>query len=207
MHVGILKLDHIVVAGVTLDDASQAVESALGVSLQQGGRHSRFGTHNRLLGLAGGIYLEVIAIDPAAPAPSCSRWFDLDSFTGLARPVNWVCRTKRLETVLSAFPLAGEAVALARGDLNWLMAVPRDGRLPLDNLFPGVIEWQSRCHPSMRLENRGVRLRWLIVGHSRAKELQATLSPYFLDSRVVFETSVDGLRMEVDTPRGLKVFP
>ena len=34
------------------------------------------GTHNRVLGMAGGMYLEVIAIDPDAAARP--RWFGLD---------------------------------------------------------------------------------------------------------------------------------
>ena len=36
------------------------------------------GTHNRVLGMAGGMYLEVIAIDPDAAAPERPRWFGLD---------------------------------------------------------------------------------------------------------------------------------
>jgi hypothetical protein len=37
------------------------------------------GTHNRLLKLGAGRFLEVIAIDPEAPAPGRRRWFDLDA--------------------------------------------------------------------------------------------------------------------------------
>jgi hypothetical protein len=36
------------------------------------------GTHNRVMGLYGGLYLEVIAIDPSAAAPDRPRWFGLD---------------------------------------------------------------------------------------------------------------------------------
>jgi len=41
----------------------------LGVPFQPGGRHDVFGTHNALLGLADGLYIEAIAIaiDPDAP--------------------------------------------------------------------------------------------------------------------------------------------
>jgi hypothetical protein len=40
------------------------VEDRLGVSLEAGGRHSAFATHNRLLSLGPDCYLEVIAVDP-----------------------------------------------------------------------------------------------------------------------------------------------
>ena len=71
-----MELDHIAVAGACLEAAAAHVEEALGVALQSGGEHQRFGTHNRLLGLADGLYLEAIAIDPCAPDPDRPRWFD-----------------------------------------------------------------------------------------------------------------------------------
>lgn len=71
-----LTLDHIAMVGETLEEAAHAVETALGVAMQTGGQHARFATHNRLLGLADGLYLEAIAIDPGAPQPACPRWFD-----------------------------------------------------------------------------------------------------------------------------------
>lgn len=80
-----LELDHLAVAAETLEDGREAVETALGVRLQPGGQHPHFGTHNMLLGLEDGLYLEVISIDPAAPKPGYARWFDLDRFEGFAR--------------------------------------------------------------------------------------------------------------------------
>ena len=124
-------MDHIAVAATTLEEGREAVEDALGVVLQSGGQHEHYGTHNLLLGLEDGLYLEVIAIDPDAPVPTYPRWFDLDRFEGRARPHIWICRTNDLASAVSRFPEAGLPVSLERGDLRWQMAVPSTGILPL----------------------------------------------------------------------------
>jgi hypothetical protein len=69
-----LELDHLVVAARTLDEGARFVADALGVEPVAGGAHPAMGTHNRLVGLWGGAYLEVISIDPQAPtqAPGAS---------------------------------------------------------------------------------------------------------------------------------------
>ena len=67
-----LRFDHIAISAQTLEDGVAAVEAALGVKMAGGGQHPHMATHNRLLGL-GDLYLEVIAIDPAAPAPAWPR--------------------------------------------------------------------------------------------------------------------------------------
>ncbi len=201
-----LELDHIAVAGATLAEATEAVEAALGVSLQVGGEHDVFFTHNTLLGLEDGLYLEAIAINPAAPAPDCPRWFDLDRFSGPPRLTNWICRT---DDLLAVLPHLAEGVgtpfSLQRGDLRWKMAVPADGVLPFDNLHPAVIEWGTDLHPANMLTQAGCRLRRLIVAHPLARELKAVLDPLLSDNRVVIETGPAlTLMAEIDTPHGLR---
>ncbi|KZZ67236.1 VOC family protein, partial [Sulfitobacter sp. HI0129] len=137
-----LSLDHLAVAGEDLAAARAHAETALDVILQPGGRHDVFGTHNRLLGLADGLYLEAIAADPDAPAPDRARWFDLDRFSGPARLTNWICRCDDLDAALARLPDGfGRPVDLQRGDLRWRMSVPEEGRLPFDNLAPALIQW------------------------------------------------------------------
>lgn len=200
-----LALDHLAVAAETLEEGTEAVEAALGVTLQPGGQHAHFGTHNRLLGLADGLYLEVIAIDPDAPAPEYPRWFDLDRFAGRPRPQVWICRTDDLDGFVAAHPGAGQAVALARGDLRWRMAVPETGVLPYDNAFPAVIEWQGEAHPAARLAASGCALRRLVVAHPEAAALGRELADGLSDARVVLEPGAPALRAEIDTPNGLRV--
>ena len=202
-----LELDHIAVAGATLAEATEAVETALGVPLQKGGEHDVFFTHNTLLGLEDGLYLEAIAINPDAPTPDRPRWFDLDRFSGPARLTNWVCRTGHLEAVLSQLPDGvGAPVSLQRGDLRWQMAVPADGVLPFDNIHPAVIEWGTDLHPANVLKPSGCRLRRLIVIHPRGNDLSEVLTPLIGDSRVVVEQgATPGLMAEIETPHGLRV--
>ena len=183
------------------------VEAALGVPMQAGGKHALFGTHNLLMGLAEGLYLEVIAIDPEAEAPGRARWFDLDNFEGAARLGNWICRTDDLGGVLAALPDgAGEAVALSRGDLRWQMAVPKAGRLPFDECQPALIEWQGALHPAMMLVEQPVRLLELVVVHPEVEALRAQVAPMLADARVRFEAGArPGLRAEFETPLGRRV--
>lgn len=201
-----MQLDHIAVAGATLAEATDAVETALGVQLQPGGEHAYFGTHNNLLGLTDGLYIEAIAIDPAAPAPTRPRWFDLDRFKGSTRITNWICQTDDLTGTLDQIAAdAGVPVALQRGDLRWQMAVCDDGRLPFDNMHPALIMWQSPAHPSALLASSGCILRRLVVAHPDAAALQAGLVPPLDDARVVFEPGPAALMAEFDTPHGRRV--
>jgi len=197
-----MELDHFAIAANTLAEATAHVEEALGVPLQPGGEHAVFGTHNRLLGLADGLYLEAIAIDPEATPERQPRWFDLDRFDGAARITNWICRSGDLDSTLAALPVdAGAPVSLTRGDLSWQMAVPKSGILPYDNIFPALIQWQGP-HPAPRLTQQGCSLRRLVVSHPEAQAL-AELLPLD-DARVVFETGPAALRAEIDTPHGLR---
>ena len=198
-----MELDHLAMAGESLEAATDYVEEALGVPLQPGGQHALFGTHNRLLGLADGLYLEAIAVDPTAEPQRRPRWFDLDRFRGSPRIGNWICRCVDLEAELQDLPQgAGQPLALARGDLRWQMAVPEDGILPYDNMFPALIEWQSP-HPAARLIQQGCRLRHLVVTHPEAKALREVLN--LNDDRLSFETGVAGFEAEFDTPHGRRV--
>ena len=197
-----MELDHFAIAANTLAEATAHVEEALGVPLQPGGEHAVFGTHNRLLGLADGLYLEAIAIDPEATPERQPRWFDLDRFDGAARIANWICRSSGLASTLAALPVdAGAPVSLTRGDLSWQMAVPKSGILPYDNIFPALIQWQGP-HPAPRLTQQGCSLRRLVVSHPEAQAL-AELLPLG-DARVVFEPGPAALRAEIDTPHGLR---
>ncbi|WP_397542349.1 VOC family protein [Roseovarius salis] len=200
-----LELDHLAVAAETLEAGRAAVEDTLGVGLQPGGRHTHFGTHNLLLGLEEGLYLEVIAIDPGAPAPGYPRWFDLDRFAGRPRPRAWICRTDDLDAFVGAQPEAGRPVALKRGDLRWRMAVPDTGILPRDNAYPAVIQWEAGGHPADRLSASGCRLERLVVAHPDARALAARLAPVLRDTRVAFETGKRALRAEIATPHGQRV--
>lgn len=199
-----LTLDHIAIAATSLDEGSALVEATLEVPLAPGGEHPLMGTHNRLLSLGSDAYLEVIAINPAAPAPPHTRWFDLDRFAGAPRVRNWIARSDNLATALAAAPAgSGEPLALSRGDLAWTMAVPPDGRLPFDGCFPALIQWQGSAHPAPRLPDRGVRLTGLHLLHPQAGALRAALATLIDDSRLHVETADHpAIRAVFSTPLG-----
>lgn len=184
-----LKLDHIAILGETLEVGMAFVEGRIGVPLHPGGKHEHFATHNALMGLGDGLYIEVIANDPAALPPATPRWFGLDRFAGPPRLNKWICNVPDMAAALEALPMAGRPVALSRGSLRWVMAVPEDGQLPFDGLFPALIEWQSPVPPGTALPDTGWHLDALNVQHPQAAELSDLLSPYLQDRRVTFDTA------------------
>ncbi|MCK0148840.1 VOC family protein [Marivita sp. S6314] len=198
-------LDHIAVAGETLADAVTHSETALGIDLGPGGQHTHYATHNRLLGLADGLYFEAIATDPAQPKPAYPRWFGLDRFQGAARLDKWILRCEDISAALKAFPDLGEPVHLSRGDVRWTMIVPDDGCLPFDGLFPAIIQWHTSNPPGKSLPPTDLRLTSLVVTHREAALLADRLSPYFTDARVRFQPGTPpGLRAEFETSGGLR---
>lgn len=202
-----LTLDHLAVSAATLEEGVAAVEAQLGVALAPGGAHRAMATHNRLLALAPGLYLEVIAIDPAAARPDRPRWFDLDRFSGPPRLTNWVARCEDLAAALDrAPPGSGTAMDLARGELRWQMAVPEDGRLPFDGLFPALIAWQGRLHPATLLPESGCRLVGLELYHPQADALRHALEGLLDDPLVaVHPGDAVAMRALIDTPGGRRV--
>lgn len=142
-----MQLDHLAVAAMTLEEAAAHVETALGLPMQPGGAHPQFGTHNRLMGLGEGLYLEAIAINPEAPAPDRARWFDLDRLSGVPHLRNWIVRVDDLDAAVARHPEAGTPLALARGDLRWRMAVPGGACCPSTTAFRRSSNGRGRRTP------------------------------------------------------------
>ena len=201
-----LVLDHMAVAANSLAEGVAAVEQALGVELSGGGEHPLMGTHNRLLGL-GDVYLEVIAINPDSPSPDHPRWFDLDTFKGAPRLTNWIARCDNLDAAIAASPAGvGVPVALTRADLRWRMAVPENGKLPFDNAYPALIQWEGAAHPASRLPDAGCRLRSLEISHPRATALELALDGLVSDERVtISQGDKPAYQAEIATPHGIRV--
>ena len=180
--------DHLVLVAHDLDRGAVWLEQQLGVSLTAGGKHSRMGTHNRLLGLGENFYLELIAIDPQAPPPGRPRWFGLDHAdlpAGRPRLIHWVARSEDIErdATASSEPL-GEILPMERGDYRWRITVPPDGQLPGDGLVPTLIQWDVPFHPASRLPDCGCRLMKLEGFHPQPAHIRAALESLGLGSRL-----------------------
>ncbi|GGC63274.1 VOC family protein [Undibacterium terreum] len=173
------QLDHIAITATSLEAGADLVHEALGVRPLPGGEHPRMGTHNLLLRLGESVYLEVIAINPAASSSiGRPRWFGLDSLAldAASRLATWIARTDDIQASLAACsePL-GKVEPMSRGALNWQITVPEDGSLSLGGLAPALIQWEPGAHPASRMPDLGLSLTKLKFFHSEPERVTAML--------------------------------
>jgi hypothetical protein len=212
-----LALDHLVVAARTLEEGAAWLEARLGVAPVAGGRHASMGTHNRLLSLGPDAYLEIIAIDPEAPASGRPRWFSLDDPSMRSRLAkgpglaHWVVRTDDLAAARASLgERVGEVLELERGAYRWRIGVPADGSLLEGGAFPTLIEWQGDRHPAGALPDAGCRLEWLAIRSPRAELVEAELGVLGLahDARLRFaRDNGTGLSAVLRGPMGMVILP
>lgn len=212
-----LALDHLVVAARTLEEGAAWLEARLGVAPVAGGRHASMGTHNRILSLGPESYLEILAIDPEAPAPARPRWFGLDTPALRARIerapglAHWVVRTDDIDRDREAFPgRVGEILLLERGDYRWRIGVPADGSLPGGGAFPTLIQWLGGRHPAAALPDAGCRLDWLAVRSPDAEAIEGDLDALGLRKGPGLRFARDagtGLSAVLRGPLGMVILP
>ena len=203
--------DHLVLATRDLDAGAAWLERHLGATLAAGGRHARMGTHNRLLKLGAGFYLELIAIDPQVPPPARPRWFGLDHLelpVDRPRLIHWVARSDDIaRDVVACGEGATEILDMERGDYRWRISVPRDGSLPGDGLLPTLIQWDVALHPADRLPDAGCRLMKLEAFHPRPQGIRDRLTALGLATNLDLHACDAGetaqLVAYVRCPRGL----
>jgi hypothetical protein len=203
--------DHLVVTAPTLAAGIAYIERTLGVTPLAGGEHVRLGTHNALLKLGHGFYLEVIAINPAAPqAVSRARWFGLDQLSADRPPrlASWVVRTDDIGAAQAAVKVAlGPIEEMQRGTLQWQITIPVDGRLVLDGLMPSLIQWHSSSHPTDNMPDLGCTLTSLEGFHPQARLISQQLQAIGLQSQVTMHVPAAGqmphLLALIQTPSGL----
>ncbi len=169
-----LTLDHLSIIAPSLQEGVEHVRECLGIDMPFGRAHPDMGTHNHLLRLGEDVYLEVIAIDPAAPRPAHARWFGLDdrhavraAWDGGLRLHGWVARTQQMDTVLALHGhLLGRKIRLAAGAAPpYFFAIPAGGALPLAGLAPCVIDRGQRPPPTKSMPDPGARLHRFTIEH------------------------------------------
>jgi Glyoxalase-like domain len=189
-----LKLDHLVIAARTLEEGARFVANAFGVEPAGGGAHPLMRTHNRLLNLWGGVYVEIIAIDPNAVSVSGSapraRLFELDTpamqqrLDAGAQLVHWVARVDRPKLLArwqAQYPSRiAKVTGMTRGAFTWNLTVPEDGSFPAvegvgHGIVPSLIQWDTRAHPCDVLPETGIALRSLRGFHPDAQAVNAQL--------------------------------
>lgn len=157
-----IRFDHIAIGCTTLQAGANYVEKHTALTMPVGGEHSNMGTHNLVMATGLDTFLEVIAINPAAPKPVHPRWFGLDDFTGAPHPLAWVCNSDDLDSDLEiARQLGidlGQPTTQTRGDMTWRFAVRSDGKIPLDGIAPMLMQWPKMpLHPATKMADYGVR--------------------------------------------------
>lgn len=184
------EFDHLVIAAATLDEG-EAWLAELGLPLGAGGVHEQMGTHNRLLSLGPGEYLELIAVNPKGKKPNWPRWFGLDGFEGEPRLVSWVSRMREPSQP------GTHTIDLQRGDLRWRFTLPHDGQ-PLDQgITPALIEWQGTAHPTLNLTDHGFRLKRLALSHPAPLPVLP-----LRDERIRLHEGPISMRATVSSPQG-----
>jgi catechol 2,3-dioxygenase-like lactoylglutathione lyase family enzyme len=208
------RVDHLVFAARSLDEGVAWCREHLGVEPAGGGEHVLMGTHNRIFRIdAPGFeraYFEIIAINPAAPAPGRRRWFDLDDErmgAALAHGpalVHFVARTTDIERAVAA--LAGQGIErgavipVQRGNLRWKMTVREDGQRLFDGALPTLIQWDGP-HPCDSLPASGAKLAALAVTHPQANVLRAAYDAIGLLD-VNLREGAAAIQADLSTPLG-----
>ena len=207
------QIDHFTVGSESLEAGVSALSETLGLTIPRGSKHDAMSTHNCVTRTADGCFLELITIDPDAPSPGRVRWFSLDEprtqerLKEGPRALCWVVRTDDLDGVIANSPVdLGEVIPLSRGDLRWRLTVPKDGSLPEGGLIPAFIEWSPGPHPSAGMQDVGIRLESIELGHPDPARIQSMLEQLGISHLAsVFAADEPTLRFTVKTPDGASV--
>jgi catechol 2,3-dioxygenase-like lactoylglutathione lyase family enzyme len=148
------RLDHVVFGVPDLESSIESFGRTLGATPAFGGRHQSIGTHNAILPLDGGRYVELIARDPSCPTPPQGVPWDLDTLRE-PRLITWAVATQNMDLAVERAKNAGydpgSAIELRRdtptGDrLTWRLTVSRE--FTANGLVPFLIDWGTSPHPS-----------------------------------------------------------
>src|SRR4051794_6135586 len=78
-----MRIDHVIYGTADLDRATARVEADLGLTAVPGGRHEGVGTHNRIVSLGDGSFIELLAVADAREAAGSE--FGAALVAGIAR--------------------------------------------------------------------------------------------------------------------------
>ncbi len=213
------RVDHLVVAADSLEQGLAWCESALFVPAPAaGGDHPLMGTHNHILRIATAqftrAYLEIIAINPAAPAPRRRRWFDLDdpklraAVRQQPRLVHFVARCEPAIDGSRALDMLGidrghylqAQRPTPAGMLKWKISVREDGQRLFHGALPSLIEWGD-THPADSLPESGLTLVSMMASHPRPDDLFVAYKSIGLEG-VGVEAGSPNLAATLMTPLG-----
>ena len=182
-------IDHLLYASTNLEQGMDEIESLLGVRPVLGGHHPQYGTHNALLSLGPGIYLEIIARDPQLPAPKRGALIDVRSDSE-SRLVTWVYRTANIRDSAEAAAKAGIGLGSVESgsrtkpdgsEISWQLTDPY--AMPMGGAVPFLINWEKTVHPSIVVPSGG-RLVKFVIEHPEPNRVREALSALEADIKV-----------------------
>jgi hypothetical protein len=208
-----LVLDHLAIIAPSLAEGVEHVRACLGIDMPYGGAHPELATHNHLLRLSDDVFLEVIAVDPAAESPKRPRWFGLDDAKAVRKAWDdgrrlrgWVARTHDLDAVVARHgDLLGHKTRVSRGDRSWDFLIPADGSLPAAGLAPSVIDWGARGCPTPAMPDLNAKLLSFSIEHpdpAAVVALHAQLE--IADAPDVRHGAALRYRATIQTPAGIR---
>ena len=213
------RVDHLIIAAESLAQGIAWCENTLFVTPTAGGEHPLMGTHNAVLRIDtpafGRAYLEIIAVNPAAPEPRRKRWFDLDD-PALRNAIRQ--QPRLVHFVAECLPALGGSLALdslgidrgpmlaaqretPHGLLQWRISVRDDGQRLFHGMLPTLIEWGD-LHPVDSLPASGLSLLSVMASHPRPDDLYVAYKSIRLD-QVGVQAGPPNLVVTLDTPLGL----
>lgn len=202
-----VDVDHLVWAGPDLDRLVEHVTVQTGTTPVYGGRHEGRGTHNYLVGLGPGRYLELLGPDPGQPEPSRPRPMRVDGLTDAAL-VGWAVRTDDIEGRVAAARDRGydpgDIAEMSRRTsdgtlLTWRLTPPEGG---FDGVVPFVIDWLDSPHPASGLSS-SMTLAGLTLRHPEPDKVSEALTALGLDDVAeVVEDPTPGISAVLTSLRG-----
>ena len=141
-----MRIDHVIIGARDIEAVADRLWERHGLASLPGGRHPGWGTHNRIVPLAG-AYLEILGVtdENEAMRDPMGRWLLANTATGDPL-MAWCCESPDIERIARRLGLALELGARERPDgsrLSWRLA-GRDAGL---GARPFFIAWDS---PEMR---------------------------------------------------------
>jgi len=210
---GMLKLDHLTIIAPTLAEGVAHVRACLDLDVPFGQRHAYMGTHNHLLQLGDGVYLEIIALDPDGSAPNRKRWFGLDDQNKVRadwdaghRLRGWVARTNDIDAVLAGREaIFGRKVGLPMDAPTFDFAIPDDGALPMDGAAPSIIDRRGKPRSMANIADLGARLRSFRLEYPDVATVSALYQELDVDrAPTIVKGTALRYRAQIQTPAGLK---
>jgi hypothetical protein len=200
------QIDHVILGIDDLDRGVKAFEAATGVKPVYGGKHPG-GTHNALVSLGDGIYLEILAVQEGVTVPA--DYADLKNMETLT-PVGWAVSSSDSAELRNRLSAAG--IALSE-PVDGSRTTPRGATLSWQSFAlnesspeaPFFIVWSEQtAHPSTTSPS-GCKLQQWSIASPRVRDLERLRKA--LDLRVdAAEAKATSMRLSLTCPKGAVTF-